>query len=362
MRDRQKQLFLPVIFRQNHNVCSNLAQIRQSSLRLEPSHLRQLQPSGLGQHAGGTPLGKSLADLDAEGFRQNNELRAAAFTFSPKSHTVDAGGHLGVQILKTTCSVLFDEQAHGREDSGILGSADAAASGQPVMKTAFGTARSVKIRGQNIHLCGQTSGQSAEREALGHAPHLSVRSDRHKTTDRVGKSRLQLGQNRGHGVGFGQFVQERAARVAVMKSGQFFETVDHGSGMRETVQFGEHGRIHRQTHKTHLLPASGFQPVFSQLVGQAEFAAGEKEQTPGMGFAKIAFAAGAAFTLTVGQHVGAFGQNLAVDLSDFIQNQHIVVVQDSDILKAVVRGAPASDVFRTAPDGRGNLEGRCFAR
>ena len=113
MRDRQKQLFLPVIFRQNHNVCSNLAQIRQSSLRLEPSHLRQLQPSGLGQHAGGTPLGKSLADLDAEGFRQNNELRAAAFTFSPKSHTVDAGGYLGVQILKTTCSVLFDEQAQG---------------------------------------------------------------------------------------------------------------------------------------------------------------------------------------------------------------------------------------------------------
>lgn len=219
MRDRQKRLFLPVIFRQNHNVCSNLAQIRQSSLRLEPSHLRQLQPSGLGQHAGGTPLGKSLADLDAEGFRQNNELRAAAFTFSPKSHTVDAGGHLGIQILKAACSVLFDEQAHSREDGGVLGSADSAASGQPVMETALSTAWSVKVRGQNFHLHGQTSGQSAKCEALGHAPHLSVRSGRHKMIDRVGKRRVQLGQNRGHGVGFGQFAQEGAARVAVMKRG-----------------------------------------------------------------------------------------------------------------------------------------------
>ena len=80
-----------------------------------------------------------------------------------------------------------------------------------------------------------------------------------------------------------------------------------------------------------------------------------------MGFAKIAFAAGTSLALTVGQHVGAFGQNLAVDLPDFIQNQHIVVVQDCDVFKAVVRGAPASDVFRATPDGRGNLEGRCLA-
>ena len=81
-----------------------------------------------------------------------------------------------------------------------------------------------------------------------------------------------------------------------------------------------------------------------------------------MGFAKIAFAAGASLALTVGRHVGAFGQDAPVDLSDFIQNQHIVVVQDSDVLKAVVRGTPASDVFRAAPDGRGNLKGRCLAR
>ena len=230
------------------------------------------------------------------------------------------------------------------------------------METTIGTARSVKVGGQNFHLYGQPSGQPTEREALGHAPHLSVRSGRHKTIDRVGKSRVQLGQNRGHGVGFGQFVQEGAARVAVMNGGQFLEAVDHGSGMRETVQFGEHGRIHRKPDETHLLPASGFQPVFSQLVGKTEFAAGEKEQTPGMGFAQIALAAGAALALTVGQHVSTFGQDTPVDLSDFIQNQHIVVVQDSDVLKAVVRGAPASDVFRAAPDGRGNLEGRCLAR
>ncbi len=84
--------------------------------------------------------------------------------------------------------MLFDEQAHSREDGGVLGSADAAASGQPVMKTALGTGRSVKIWGQNLHLRGQPPGQSAQREALGHPPHLSVRSGRHKTTDRIGKS------------------------------------------------------------------------------------------------------------------------------------------------------------------------------
>ena len=149
--------------------------------------------------------------------------------------------------------------------------------------------------------------------------------------------------------------------MAVMKIGQLLEAVDHGSGMRKTVQFCEHGRIHGKPDKADFLPASGLQAVFGQLVGQAEFTAGEKEQTPGMGFAKIAFAAGTSLALTVGQHVGAFGQNLAVDLSDFIQNQHIVVVQDCDVFKAVVRGAPASDVFRATPDGRGNLEGRCLA-
>ena len=132
--------------------------------------------------------------------------------------------------------------------------------------------------------------------------------------------------------------------------------------MRKTVQLGEHGRIHGKPHKADFLPASGFQSVFSQLVSQAEFAAGEKEQTPGMELAQIAFAAGAALALTVGQHVGALGQNLAVDLPDFIQNQHIVVVQNCDVFKAVIRGAPAPDVFRAAPDGRGNLEGCCLAR
>ena len=110
------------------------------------------------------------------------------------------------------------------------------------------------------------------------------------------------------------------------------------------------------------MAASGLQPVFSQFVGQAEFAAGEKEQTPGVRFAKIAFAAGTSLALTVGQHVGALGQNLAVDLPDFIQNQHIVVVQDCDILKSVVRGAPASDVFRAAPDRGRYLQGGGLAR
>ena len=81
-----------------------------------------------------------------------------------------------------------------------------------------------------------------------------------------------------------------------------------------------------------------------------------------MGFAKIAFAAGTSLALTVGQHIGALRQNLAVDLSDFIQNQHVVVVQDSNVLKAVVRGAPASDVFRAAPDRGRYLQGGGLAR
>ena len=76
----------------------------------------------------------------------------------------------------------------------------------------------------------------------------------------------------------------------------------------------------------------------------------------------MSLAAGAALALTVGQHIGAFGQNLAVDLSDFIQNQHIVVVQDGDVLKTVVRGAPASDVFRAAPDRGRYLQGGGLAR
>lgn len=196
---------------------------------------------------------------------------------------------------------------------------------------------------------------------MGHAPHLSIRSGRHKTIDRIGKSQLQLGQNCFQCVGFGQFMQEGAASMAIMESGQLFEAIDHCPCMRKTVQLGEHGRVHGQAHEPHLLTTSRLETVFGQLVGKAEFSAGEKEQTPGMGFAEIAFAAGTTLALTVGQHVGAFGQNLAVDLPDFIQNQHIVVVQDCNILKTIVCGAPASDVFRPAPDRRGNLKGRCLA-
>lgn len=95
--------------------------------------------------------------------------------------------------------------------------------------------------------------------------------------DHVDKSRSQLGRNRGHGVKFGQFVQEGTARVAITDSKQFLETIHHGFGMGKTVQFGEHGRIHGKPDKADFLPASGLQAVFGQLVGQTEFTVGERE-------------------------------------------------------------------------------------
>ena len=80
-----------------------------------------------------------------------------------------------IVITKHDNVLAFAEgRVDGREDGGILGSADAAASGQPVMETTIGTARSVKVGGQNFHLYGQPSGQPTEREALGHAPHLTI--------------------------------------------------------------------------------------------------------------------------------------------------------------------------------------------
>ena len=161
--------------------------------------------------------------------------------------------------------------------------------------------------------------------------------------------------------GLRQLLQEIMPRMAVMFGSKLFDAIGHGSGIGKTMQAGEHGRVHRQPHETHFLPASGFQTVLGQLVGKPKFAAGEKEQTPVLGTTNPAFTIRAALALSVGQHVGAFGKNTPVDLPHFIQNQHIVVVQGGDAFKTVVCSPPASDMFRAAPDGGGDLKGRGLA-
>ena len=182
-----------------------------------------------------------------------------------------------------------------------------------------------------------------------------------KMPDGIGHCRAELRSNGVQGFDLCQFLQENMPGMTVMLGGKLFDTIDHGSGIGKTVQTGKHGRIHRQAHETHFLPASGFQAVLGQLVGKPKFTAGEKEQSPAPGTANASLTVRAAFALSVGQHVGAFGKNTPVDLPHFIQNQHIVVVQGGDTFKTVVRSPPASDMLRSAPDGSGYLQCRGLA-
>lgn len=46
------------------------------------------------------------------------------------------------------------------------------------------------------------------------------------------------------------------------------------------------------------------------------------------------------FSLTIGQHIGAFGKNLCIDLTDFIKNKHVVVMQGGDAFQSVVGRSP----------------------
>ena len=98
-----------------------------------------------------------------------------------------------------------------------------------------------------------------------------------KMPDDIGHCRAEFRPNGVQGFDLRQLLQEIMPRMAVMFGSKLFDAIGHGSGIGKTMQAGEHGRVHRQAHETHFLPASGFQPVLGQLVGKPKFAAGEKE-------------------------------------------------------------------------------------
>ena len=263
-----------------------------------------------------------------------------------------------IQILKAACAVPFDEQPYRGKDGGILGSSGSASCRAPVPEADFDAVQYVQLFGKDAQPQGQHSGHAAQGEAHDHTSYLSVSAFGDKMPDGIGHCRADFRPDGVQGFDLRQLLQKIMPRMTVMFGSKQLDTIGHGSGIGKTMQAGEHGRVHRQPHETHFLSASGFQTVLGQLVGKPQFAAGEKEQTPVLGTANSAFTVRAAFALSVGQHVGAFGKNTSVDLPHFIQNQHIVVVQGGDAFKPVARSPPASDMLRTAPDGGGDLQCR----
>ncbi len=116
------------VIRQTHDVDAHTSKTGKALLSFQPIFIWSAQPARLTQNKHGSCLNVPFDNLGPETFRQD-QILGHAVACAPKTNAVGTGVGNSVQVLKAACSVLFDEQAHSREDGGVLGSADAAASG-----------------------------------------------------------------------------------------------------------------------------------------------------------------------------------------------------------------------------------------
>ena len=163
--------------------------------------------------------------------------------------------------------MLFNEQSYRGKDGCILGSTGSASCGEPVPKAGFDAIQHIQCFGKNAQPHGQSSGHAAQGETHGHTSHLPVSTFGDKMPDGIGHCWADPRSNGVQGFGLCQLLQENMPGMTVMLGGKLFDTIDHGSGIGQAVLTGKHGRLHRHTHETHFLPASGFKAVLGQLVG-----------------------------------------------------------------------------------------------
>ena len=74
-----------------------------------------------------------------------------------------------------------------------------------------------------------------------------------------------------------------------------------------------------------------------------------------MGLPEARILAGARLAHAVRNQVAAFGKDGGGNLPHLVENEQVVIVQDADAFKAVVRRPPRPHMGRPAPHGRRHL-------
>ena len=100
-----------------------------------------------------------------------------------------------------------------------------------------------------------------------------------------------------------------------------------------------------QVDHAQLLTCAGLFSGLAHVLGQAQLAGAQKDQSPGQTRAGSASAARAAFALPVRQHVGGIADHLAVHLPHFVKAQQRIGILHSHAFDAVVGCAPSLHVL-----------------
>ena len=154
-------------------------------------------------------------DFGPKTFRQY-QILGRAVAGALKAHSVDAGGHLRIQILKAACTVLFDEQSYRGKDGGILGSSGSASCREPVPEADFDAVQYVQLFGKDAQPQGQHSGHAAQGEAHGHTSYLSVSAFGDKMPDGIGHCRADFRRNGVQGFDLRPLLQKIMPRMTVI--------------------------------------------------------------------------------------------------------------------------------------------------
>ena len=143
--------------------------------------------------------------------------------------------------------------------------------------------------------------------------------------------------------------------MSVVLARKLLKAVGQGPGVREAVPFGKHPRIGRNAHKADFLPRTRLDALLRELFREADFPGRQEQQAPRVGLAESRILAGARLAHAVGYQIAALGKDVGGNLPHLVENEQIVIVQDTDAFKPVVRRPPRPHMGRPAPHGRRHL-------
>lgn len=136
--------------------------------------------------------------------------------FPAEANPIDATVNASVHVLKTAHSVLLNKKPHCGQNGRILGCANAAAHGKPVIETNFYAINCVKFLWQNAEMYCKTSSKSAQGETSGYSAHLSISIRWHNSINCIGKGLVYFTVNHLQIFRGSQIFKKFAARMTVM--------------------------------------------------------------------------------------------------------------------------------------------------
>ena len=214
----------------------------------------------------------------------------------------------------------------------------------------------------NFPCDGQFAGRSDQGKALGDTPDLAVGSGRtvilHPFSDQridVVTSAVDVGHD---------LLKETMGCVPVVALAGANKMIGQIRCTVEAMQLVENAMtstsISFQIDDAHLLASSGAATaILGQLVGQADLARAQQEQTPLGHRPALTGAIGARLALPVGKHVGGTTRCRWLDLGQLVQRQQRIAVALGDAFQGVVGGPPAADITgeaAAAPHATGDMQ------